>query len=122
MQAQIDRRKVRRRIRYRIRKKISGTAARPRLTVFRSLKHIYAQAIDDVGGRTLAHASTRDAALRTSDEKTGTVDAAKKVGALLGEKLKSAGIETAVFDRGGFVFHGRIKALADAVRESGVKF
>ena len=122
MQAQIDRRKVRRRVRYRIRKKISGTAARPRLTVFRSLKHIYAQAIDDVGGRTLAQASTRDAALRTSDEKTGTVDAAKRVGALLGEKLKSAGIETAVFDRGGFVFHGRVKALADAVRESGVKF
>ena len=121
MLAQIDRRKVRRRIRYRIRRKVSGTAARPRLAVFRSLKHIYAQAIDDVGGRTLAQASTRDAALRVSEGKTATVDAAKMVGAVLGEKLKSAGIESAVFDRGGFVFHGQIKALADAVREAGVK-
>ena len=115
--ANIDRRKARRRVRYRIRRKVSGTAQRPRLAVYRSIKHIYVQAIDDSTGRTLAQASSRDAAV----EGGGTVDAAKKVGSLVAERLKEAGVEQAVFDRGGVLYHGRVRALADAAREAGLK-
>jgi large subunit ribosomal protein L18 len=103
----------------RVRKKIRGTAERPRLTVFRSTRHIYAQVIDDVQGRTLATASTREAGLRLG--RTGTADAAKAVGKLVGERAKSAGISAVVFDRGGFQFHGRVAGLADGAREAGLE-
>ncbi len=95
---------------------------RPRLSVFRSSKHIYAQVIDDVGGRTLAAASSLDKDLR-ADMKTGAdKEAAAKVGALIAERAKGAGVEAVVFDRGGYQFHGRVKALADAAREAGLNF
>ena len=110
--ATIDRTKRRRRVRYRIRRKVTGTADRPRLAVFRSIKHIYVQAIDDSTGRTLAQASSQDAAVGGG----GNVETAKKVGALVAERLKEAGVGQAVFDRGGVLYHGRVRALADAVR------
>src|SRR5215471_18425689 len=103
----------------RVRKKVMGTATRPRLAVFRSNKHIYVQAIDDFAGRTIASASTMEAGLRTGP--TATVDAAKKVGKLVGERAKAAGISTVVFDRGGFKYHGRIAAIADGAREAGLE-
>ena len=121
MQVQINRRAIRRRIRHRIRRKISGTPSRPRLAIYRSLKHIYAQVIDDVAGKTLAHASTQQAAIRSDCPNGGNSAAATKVGGVIGEQLKAAGIKSVVFDRGGFVYHGRIKALAEAVREAGIK-
>jgi len=121
MQLQIDRRRIRRRVRYRIRGKVSGTAARPRVAVFRSQKHIYAQAIDDLGGRTVAHASSQDADVRARAPHGWNVDAAKAVGQTMGERLKAAGVARAVFDRGGFAYHGRIKALAEALRQAGVE-
>ncbi len=104
----------------RIRKKVSGSLARPRLTVFRSTNHIYAQVIDDVGGRTLVSASTLDKSLK--GKSGATVGGAKKVGELLAERLKQAGITRVVFDRNGYLYHGRVKVLADTVRESGVDF
>ncbi len=121
MQAQIDRRQVRRRIRNRIRQRVSGSTERPRLAVFRSSKHIEAQAIDDVAGRTVAHASSREASLRSGAAKGTSVDGAKSVGRALAERLKAAGIGRVVFDRGGFVYHGRVRALADALREAGIE-
>jgi large subunit ribosomal protein L18 len=122
MQKTIDRDAIRRRIRYRIRKKVTGTAAKPRLAVFRSDKHIYAQAIDDGTGQTIAHASTLDADLKSNVKRGGNVDAAKAVGGAIAARLKDKGIEDVVFDRGGYLYHGRIKALADAAREAGLKF
>jgi len=122
MQTQIDRKAVRRRIRYRVRRDVQGTAARPRLAVFRSLRHIYVQAIDDERGATLAQASTRDLQLRGEAGRGGHRDAAQRVGRAIAEKLKSAGVETVVFDRGGFLYHGRVRALAEAAREGGLKF
>jgi len=122
MQKTIDRDAIRRRIRYRIRKKVTGTADKPRLAVFRSDKHIYAQAIDDGSGRTIAHASTLDADLKLDAKRGGNVDAAKVVGGAIAARLKDKGIEDVVFDRGGYLYHGRIKALADAAREAGLKF
>ena len=122
MQKSIDRDAIRRRIRYRIRAKLSGTAEQPRLAIFRSDKHIYAQAIDDGAGRTIAHASSLDADLKGSVKRGGNVDAAKVVGGAIAARLKDKGIETVVFDRGGYLYHGRIKALADAAREAGLKF
>ena len=104
----------------RVRKKIMGTATRPRLAVFRSNKHIYVQAIDDFAGRTLASASTMEADLRSGA--TANVDAAKSVGRLVGERVKAAGITTVVFDRGGFKYHGRVAAVADGAREAGLEF
>jgi large subunit ribosomal protein L18 len=121
MQATIDRKTVRRRIRHRIRKRVSGSGSRPRVAVFRSGKHIYAQAIDDQSGRTIASVSTQDQALRGDAAKGWNQDAAKLVGHAMAERLKAAGIEQAVFDRGGYVYHGRIKALAEAIREAGLK-
>jgi large subunit ribosomal protein L18 len=103
----------------RVRKKVRGTAERPRLAVFRSSRHIYAQVIDDVHGRTLTTASTTEPRLRSG--RTGTVDAAKAVGKLVGERAKSAGIAAVVFDRGGFKFHGRVAGLADGAREAGLR-
>ena len=104
----------------RIRRKMLGEPDRPRLAVFRSIKHIYAQVIDDRAGKTLVSASTQDNALEI--KYGGNVDAAKAVGKALGERAKQAGIETVVFDRGGHRFHGRVKALAEAAREAGLKF
>jgi large subunit ribosomal protein L18 len=104
----------------RVRKKIMGTAQRPRLAVFRSNKHVYAQAIDDIAGRTLVAASTVEAAQRTGP--TATVDAAKSVGVLLAQRARDAGIDTVVFDRGGFSYHGRVAAVADGAREGGLVF
>jgi large subunit ribosomal protein L18 len=89
--------------------------------VFRSSKHLYAQAIDDDRGHTLAHASTRDAQVRSEEPRGGTVAAAKVVGGAMAAKLQAAGIDCVVFDRGGFVYHGRIRAVADALREAGIK-
>jgi large subunit ribosomal protein L18 len=104
----------------RVRKKIMGTAQRPRLAVFRSNKHVYAQAIDDIAGRTLVAASTVEAAQRTGP--TSTVDAAKGVGLLLAQRARVAGIDSVVFDRGGFTYHGRVAAVAQGAREGGLVF
>ena len=105
----------------RIRKKISGTADRPRLAVFRSNKHIYAQLIDDLSGRTVASASTTEPSLK-SEANLNSVEGAAKVGALVAERAVAAGISSVVFDRGGFKFHGKVKALADGAREKGLHF
>ena len=102
----------------RVRKKVRGTAERPRLSVFRSSRHVYAQLIDDVSGRTLAAASTMELDARSGS--TGNVDAAKAVGQRVGERAKSAGITTVVFDRGGFRYHGRVAAVADGARAAGL--
>ena len=104
----------------RVRKKVRGTAARPRLTVFRSSKHVYAQVVDDVAGRTVASASTMEVDTRSG--KTGTVDAAKSVGKRVAERAKAAGIESVVFDRGGFRYHGRVAGVAEGARDAGLKF
>jgi large subunit ribosomal protein L18 len=105
----------------RVRKKVHGTAARPRLAVFRSNKHLIAQVIDDDAGRTLAAASTAEADQRAAGSGS-TVDAASRIGALVAERAKSAGVEQVVFDRGGFIYHGRIAALAAAARDAGLEF
>jgi len=105
----------------RIRKKISGTPERPRLSVFRSLNNIYAQVIDDTKGVTLAAASTLDASFAEAKKNRGNVASAKKVGQLVAEKAKAAGITKVVFDRSGFRYHGSIKALADGAREAGLE-
>jgi large subunit ribosomal protein L18 len=105
---------------FRVRKKVQGTADRPRLAVFRSNKHITAQVIDDLSGRTLAAASTIESDLRSGA--TGNRDAATAVGKLVGERAKAAGVDKVVFDRGGFQYHGRVAALADAAREAGLEF
>jgi large subunit ribosomal protein L18 len=105
----------------RIRRKIEGTEVQPRLTVFRSSKHIYAQVIDDKSGKTLAHASTLSKDLKGSLEGNKT-DAAKKVGALVAKICISKNIKRVVFDRNGYLYHGRVSALADAAREGGLKF
>ncbi|MSO37024.1 MAG: 50S ribosomal protein L18 [Acidimicrobiia bacterium] len=110
---------ARRRRHFRVRKKVRGTAARPRLAVFRSNKHIYAQVIDDVAGRTLASASTMEGAAR--DSSSGTVAAAAAVGERIGERAKAAGVATVVFDRGGFRYHGRVAAVADGARGAGLE-
>jgi large subunit ribosomal protein L18 len=104
----------------RIRKKVTGTAQRPRLAVYRSNKHIHAQVIDDISGRTVAAASSVEAAVRSGP--TGNVSGAKAVGALLAERAKAAGVSSVVFDRGGFLYQGRVAALADAAREGGLEF
>jgi len=103
----------------RVRKKVSGTAERPRLAVFRSNRHIYAQLIDDTSGRTLASASTAEAEQRSGG--TATVEAAKAVGQLVGERAKAAGISRVVFDRGGFRYHGRVAALCEGARAAGLE-
>jgi len=116
---------IRGRIHKRIRRKLSGTAARPRLAVFRSEAHIYAQVIDDVAGATVVSASTVDK-VDKSDKggktKGGNVAAAKAIGKLVAERAKEKGIKSVVFDRGGYQYHGRVKALADAAREAGLEF
>jgi len=117
-----DRARERSRIHRRIRKKISGTAHHPRLCVYRSLNHIYAQVVDDLAGQTLASASTADKELRPSAGKGGNVAAAKIVGKAIAERAKAKGIESVVFDRGGYLYHGRVKALAESAREHGLRF
>lgn len=106
----------------RIRKKVYGTAERPRLSVFRSLNHIYAQLIDDTKGHTLVSASTLDKEFKSEKGHKGNVLMAKKVGRLVAEKAVAAGIKKVVFDRGGYKYHGSIKALAEAAREGGLEF
>ena len=122
---------IRGRIHKRIRRKLSGTAARPRLAVFRSEAHIYAQVIDDVAGSTVVSASTVDRvdqgdrvdkADKGVKTKGGNVAAAKAIGKLVAERAKEKGIKSVVFDRGGYQYHGRVKALADAAREAGLEF
>ena len=114
----IDRNEIRQRIHVRIRRKVSGSAERPRLAIHRSLNHIYAQVIDDQNGVTLASASTLALKLPTG----GNVNAAKEVGKAVAERAKEKGVTKVVFDRGGFLYHGRVKALADAAREAGLEF
>ena len=116
--AHTNRAEIRRGVHSRIRKKGRGTADRPRLAVYRSLNHIYAQVIDDDNGKTLATASTTEKALAGSTG--GNIEAAKRVGAAVAERAKAAGVENVVFDRGGYVYHGRVKALLDATREAGL--
>ncbi len=106
----------------RVRMKLSGTPERPRLNVYRSLVHIYVQVIDDTAGHTLASASTVDSALRAEIDGKSKTEAAKVVGKAIAERAKQAGVDHVVFDRGGYRYHGRIKALADAAREAGLKF
>ncbi|MGO9872337.1 MAG: 50S ribosomal protein L18 [Acidimicrobiia bacterium] len=103
----------------RVRKKVLGTAARPRLAVFRSNKHIYVQAIDDIAGRTVASASTMESDQRSGA--TATVDAATQVGRLIAERVQAVGITSVVFDRGGFKYHGRVAAVADGARAAGLQ-
>jgi large subunit ribosomal protein L18 len=113
---------IRSRIRARIRKKLAGTGQRPRLAVFRSQSHIYAQLVNDELGRTLCAASSLEGELREKKKRGSNVAAAKAVGALLASRAREKGISAVVFDRGGFQYHGRVKALADAAREAGLKF
>lgn len=117
-----NRKAARQRRHMRQRKKIVGTPERPRLAVFRSLNHTYAQVIDDVAGRTLLSASTLEPELRSELQNTGNVEAAKRVGQLLGERAAEKGIKQVVFDRGGNKYHGRVAALAEGVREAGLEF
>ncbi|MFN8532066.1 MAG: 50S ribosomal protein L18 [Dehalococcoidia bacterium] len=118
----IDPRISRRRRHLRVRKKVFGQAERPRLAVYRSLVHIYAQVIDDTTRRTLAAASTLDPDVRTQLEGKNKSDEAKVVGRTIAERAKQAGVSTVVFDRGGYVYHGRVQALAEAAREAGLVF
>jgi large subunit ribosomal protein L18 len=113
---------LRQRRHLRVRNRIQGSPARPRLAVFRSLKHIYAQVIDDDAGHTLAAASSLEPGLREQFANGGHVAAAKEVGRLVGERARAAGVERVVFDRGGYKYHGRVATLADAAREAGLEF
>lgn len=117
-----DKNKARVKRHLRIRKKISGTTTHPRLNVFRSSKHIYAQIIDDTKGVTIASASTLEKDLSNEITNGGSKEAASKVGALIAARAKEKGVAKVVFDRGGYLYHGRVKALADAARESGLEF
>ena len=118
----IDRSKERHRIHKRIRAKITGSSSRPRLCVFRSLKNIYVQVIDDSKGKTLAAASTVEKEIKSDLKKTSNIEASKLLGKKIAERAKAKGIETVIFDRGGYLYHGRVKAVAEAARESGLKF
>lgn len=117
-----SRNEARKRRHLRIRKKVVGTPERPRLSVFRSLRHIYAQVIDDSTGRTLVAASTVEPEVRQALTSTGNIEAAAYVGKLIGERALAQGITQVVFDRGGNLYHGRVKALAEAAREAGLAF
>lgn len=121
MLSQTSKNESRQRVHQRIRKKMAGTAERPRLNVYRSLNHIYAQLIDDMQGRTLISASSAEGG-KAQRRNGGNVAAAKDVGKQLAQRAKEKGIDKVVFDRGGYLYHGRIKALADAAREAGLKF
>lgn len=117
-----DRKKIRQKKHLRIRQRITGTQEQPRLAVYRSIKHIYAQLIDDKAGKTLVSASTLEAPLKAEIAYGGNVEAAKQVGLLLGKKAVEKGYRTVVFDRGGSLYHGRVKAVAEGAREAGLEF
>jgi large subunit ribosomal protein L18 len=117
-----DRNEARKRRHLRVRKRVKGTMERPRLNVYRSNKHIYAQVIDDVHGRTLVSASTLDKELRDVIANGSNVEAARKVGELVAKRALEKGLTSVVFDRGGYLYHGRVQALADAAREAGLQF
>ncbi|MEY4480258.1 MAG: hypothetical protein RLZZ267_936 [Bacillota bacterium] len=117
-----DKNKARLKRHLRVRKKVNGTTARPRLSVYRSSKHIYAQIIDDTNAVTIVAASTADKELKASIGNGGSVEAAKQVGEAIAKRAKDKGIDSVVFDRGGYLYHGRIQALADAAREAGLVF
>ena len=118
----VDRAIERKRVHRRIRVKVSGKVNRPRLCVYRSLKYAYAQIIDDSQGKTLVAASTAEKEVRGTLKQTGNIAASKVVGKMIAERARAKGIEAVVFDRGGYLYHGRIKAIAEAARESGLKF
>jgi|SRR5215470_276731 len=118
--ARKTKRDVRRAVHERIRNKIAGTAERPRLAVFRSVTHIYAQIIDDVAGSTLVAASTTESSWK--GRTGGNIAAAKEIGSAIAERAKEKGIKRVVFDRGGYIYHGRVKSLAEAAREAGLEF
>lgn len=118
----VDREAKRQKRRYRIRKKVSGTAETPRMSVYRSLSHMYVQLIDDVNGVTLISASTADKEMKADIANGSNVEAAKTVGKKIAERAIAKGIETVVFDRSGYLYTGRVQALADAAREAGLKF
>ena len=113
---------IRMRIHTRIRRKVEGTPERPRLAVFRSVKHIYAQVIDDTKGHTVAAAASTEKAAAAGKATGGNLDGAKAIGKLVAERAKDKGIKAVVFDRGGYHYHGRVKALAEAAREAGLEF
>jgi len=115
-------RKIRNARKKRVRRQIQGTASRPRLTVYRSLRHIYAQIVDDVAGHTIVAASTVGRDLRDGIESTSNLEAAKAVGRAIGAKAIAKEVSKVVFDRNGFAYHGKVKALADAAREAGLEF
>jgi large subunit ribosomal protein L18 len=117
--AKVNKNEVRLRIHKRIRSRVGGSAERPRLAVYRSLKHIYAQVIDDRAGRTLVSASSND---KSSKVNGGNIAGAKEIGRAVAERARQKGITRVVFDRGGYLYHGRVKALADAAREAGLEF
>ena len=122
MVSKVSRAKVRAKKHRRLRNHLSGTATTPRLAVFRSNTHMYAQIIDDTVGKTLVSASTTQKEVKAELEKTNNVDAAAYLGTVIGKKAIEAGIKEVVFDRGGFIYHGKIQALADAAREAGLEF
>jgi large subunit ribosomal protein L18 len=113
------------RIKFRIRKRVRGTEQRPRLTVFRSVTHMYVQVVDDMSGKTIASASTVEPAVKGAlpkNAKGGNIEGAKAIGRTIAERLKEKGVTRVVFDRNGFLYHGRVKAVADAAREAGLEF
>ena len=115
----------RQRIKYRIRRRVTGTVERPRLTVFRSVSHMYVQVVDDATGRTIASASTVESAVKgtlATDARGGNISGAKAIGKTIAERLLEKGVKRVVFDRNGFLYHGRIKAVADAARSAGLEF
>ncbi len=122
MEAKVDKKRARRIKKLRIRKKVKGTSENPRLAVFKSLKHTYAQAIDDLSGTTIVSASTLDKECKGQMQHGSNKDAAKLIGALIAKRLKEKGITKITFDRSGYLYHGRIKALAKAARENGLQF
>ncbi|MBP3263128.1 large subunit ribosomal protein L18 [Butyrivibrio sp. Su6] len=117
-----SRSKIRAKKHMRIRNRFSGTAERPRLAVFRSNNHVYAQVIDDVAGKTIVSASTLEKDIKAELKNTDDIDAASKVGSVVAQRAMEKGIKAVVFDRGGYIYHGKVKALADAAREAGLEF
>jgi large subunit ribosomal protein L18 len=122
MKVSKERTESRRRIRSRIRRRLKGSSERPRLAVFKSGKHIYAQVIDDATGATIAHASSLDAAMKGDKKPAANRETAIRVGTLVAERAKSKGVARVVFDRGGYIYHGKVKALAEAARQGGLEF
>ena len=122
MKVSKERMQSRRRIRSRIRRRLKGSVERPRLAVFKSGRHIYAQVIDDATGATIAHASSLDAALKGDKKPAANRETATRVGILVAERAKSKGVARVVFDRGGYIYHGKVKALAEAARLGGLEF